>query len=118
VDKHFRAVKDFLYKNPNMTIKEVAEQTGTDERIILHFLKEGRLEMSEACDFLRCEVCGIPIKTGRVCSKCAGGLSAVLDSAVQQRARKNNTEQDKDGNDPSSYSRMHTKAYIEKSNRR
>lgn len=130
IDKHFRLVKDFLYKNRNMTIAEVAEQTGTDERIILHFLKEGRLEMTTAGDFLRCESCGTPITTGRLCSKCASGLSAALDGAVQQRPARSRPQISVDKLDKSdrpdrsdkspdiSYGRMHTKNYIEKNKRR
>jgi hypothetical protein len=113
VDKRFRLVKDFLYKNPNLTITEVAEQTETDERIILHFLKEGRLEMSSAGDFLKCEACGASITSGRLCSKCAGGLSKALESALQRRGTQAQKNPDLSVNN-----RMLTATYKEKNKRR
>jgi uncharacterized protein len=86
VDKHFRTVKDFIYKNPNVTVTELVDGTEIDERIILYFLREGRLEMMDAGEFLKCDTCGAPITTGRICSKCAEGLSAAFDRVIQKPA--------------------------------
>ena len=124
VDKHFRTVKDFLYKKPNVTITEVAEQTGVDERIILYFLRDGRLEMNSAGDYLKCEACGAPITTGRVCSKCASGLTAAFEKAIQTRSSNlekmepRKPDQKLAKGSEASYARMHTDNYIEKNNRR
>lgn len=112
VDKHFRTVKDFLYKNPNLTITEVVDQTGIDERIVLYFLREGRLEMSTAGDFLKCETCGASITTGRICSKCANGLSAVFDGVVAKQKLAAMTQK----NPEPTTVRMHT-TYSEKNRR-
>jgi predicted amidophosphoribosyltransferase len=81
MDEQFRVIKDLLYKNPNLTINEVVEETGVDEKIILFLLREGRLEMKAAGDYLVCEGCGVPIQSGKLCKKCSTSLSSALEKA-------------------------------------
>ena len=96
LDKDFTLIKELLYKQPGLTIPEVVEQTGVEEKIVFYLLKEGRLEMTAATTVLRCESCGQPIRTGRLCAKCKEQLSTVLEKA---KVKKNvqSTEESPDG---------------------
>lgn len=80
MDDKYRKVRDYLYDNTDATIEEVAEGTGVDERTIVYFLKDGRLQMKNASGVLRCEQCGASIKTGRLCAECIRKLGQKLDS--------------------------------------
>lgn len=79
MDEQFRVIKDLLYKNPNLTIGQVVEETGVDEKIVFYLLREGRLEMKAASGVLVCESCGAPIQTGKLCKKCSSELSNALE---------------------------------------
>ncbi len=84
LDDMFVAVRDFLYENPNATVLEVVEAVeGAQENDIMVFLREGRLEMKEAGDMLRCEKCGVNITRGRLCEKCRNQLNSVLSGKLE-----------------------------------
>ena len=85
MDEQFHAIKELLYKKPNLTINEVVEETGVDEKIVLYLLREGRLEMKAADGMLVCESCGYPIQSGRLCKKCSADLSSVLEKAKSRQ---------------------------------
>ncbi len=85
VEKQFGVIKDYLYNNPNATVVQIAEATEVDERQILNFLKEGRLEMKSADGFLKCEKCGAPITSGRMCPKCMNSLSNALNKVLPNK---------------------------------
>lgn len=71
IDNDFKLVRDYLYDHPGADIKEVADETGVDEAVILKLLKQDRIEVvEEANTLLRCEKCGKSIKSGRLCDDC------------------------------------------------
>ncbi len=80
LDDKYRLVRDYLYDNQDATVEEVSANTGVDERAIVFFLKDGRLEMKNASGALRCEQCGASIKSGRMCADCIRKLGQKLDS--------------------------------------
>ncbi|MDD3840300.1 MAG: MerR family transcriptional regulator [Clostridia bacterium] len=73
-DDMFDKVREYIYSHPGANTLEVSEETGVEEKIILKFLREGRLELKTAGLGLDCERCGVSITTGRYCSKCAKDL--------------------------------------------
>lgn len=75
-DRDFDAVSDYLYRHPNATVAQVHEGTGVREELILRFLRDGRLLVSDGATVgLYCESCGAPIRTGRLCERCANTLT-------------------------------------------
>ena len=44
LDEMFIKVRDYLYENKNANIAEVSEATGVEEKVILEFLRDGRLD--------------------------------------------------------------------------
>lgn len=70
MDEQFLIVRDYLYDNPYASIEEVSENTEVPNKLIIQFLKDGRLSIVNATGLLRCEQCGTSIDTGRFCAKC------------------------------------------------
>ncbi len=77
-EEMFVTVREYIWENPDANVPEVSEETGIDEKIILEFLREGRLELKKESIGLPCERCGAPIRTGRYCEKCTRELDVEL----------------------------------------
>lgn len=91
-EQDFQKVKEYLYEYPGANISEVEEATGVDSKKIIDFLREGRLEVGEGSNLvLECENCGVSIRTGRFCEKCASGLQRELGQAVADAKSKNSS---------------------------
>ncbi len=54
----FEKIKNYLYENPAANVVEISQKTGVPEKVILDFLKEGRLTIDENNGLLLCEQCG------------------------------------------------------------
>lgn len=86
IDQQFLVVKDFLYDHPDAKIMEIVQGTNVDEKLVLNFLREGRLSVSQPEDMLTCIECGEPITTGRYCARCQEKLEGLLKSAYHLQA--------------------------------
>lgn len=79
----FKKVKEYLYEKPGATVVEVSEETGVSEKKILRYLRENRIEIREADNFLLdCQRCGKSIRSGRFCDKCAHEMKREFKSAI------------------------------------
>ncbi len=85
LDEQYKPVRDYLYDSPNATIEEVEEATGVSKRVILYYLRDGRLQMTNSNGLLRCEQCGEPINSGRLCDKCASRIEQHMLKSMQAR---------------------------------
>ncbi len=85
VERKFDLIKNYLYNYPSATVLELSEKTGVEEATILHFLREGRLEMKSADGSLCCEKCGKPVTSGRMCKECAGSISNALNRVLPKK---------------------------------
>lgn len=75
----FQKVKDYIYEKGPSTMGEVAEATGVPIQQIDLYLKEGRLEIPPNSKlFIKCESCGVEMRSGRYCPTCASRLSKDL----------------------------------------
>ena len=83
IDQCFMTVKNYIYDHPEVNVMEISKETGVEEKMILGFLREGRLSLDAAEGVLECESCGTPISGGRFCSQCQNKLANLLDSACQ-----------------------------------
>ena len=101
----FKKVKEYLYDNPGATIVEVSEETGVEEKKILRYLRESRIEIREDDNMLLdCERCGKPIKSGRFCDMCVVSMQKEFSSVL-----KPNKDEQKKIKDPG---KSDTKMYI------
>lgn len=82
----FKKVKDYLYDNPGATIVEVSEETGVDEKKILRYLRESRIEIRESDNLLLdCQRCGKPIRSGRFCDPCIIAMKKEFTSVTKPK---------------------------------
>lgn len=85
-EEDFKAIKDYLYRNPGSSITQVAAELDISVEKIRRFLKEGRLEITgdDGNMILECENCGKSIKSGRFCDECERNLASGFKSAASQ----------------------------------
>lgn len=75
----FTRVKEYIYENGVAPALEVSEKTGVSLKIIEQYLREGRLEIPECSPiFIKCEMCAVDIRSGRLCPSCATTLSNAM----------------------------------------
>lgn len=70
-EDQFKIVREYIYDNPDCTVKETAEATEVPEEKILKFLRQGKLTLKGDGVGLDCERCGKSIPSGRFCDNCA-----------------------------------------------
>ena len=87
LDEMFIKVRDYLYENKNANIAEVSEATGVEEKVILEFLRDGRLELREPSLDLTCERCDKPITSGRMCKDCLALFERIIKKDINESAR-------------------------------
>lgn len=107
LDEMFKVVRDYLYDHPEANVIQTSEATGVEEEIILEFLKQGRLELSEPSLAYVCERCGKPITTGRYCQDCITTLDREMKRGFAE-ASQNPRNLGRDSN------RMHIYDYYQK----
>ena len=64
-------VRSYIEKHRGATAMDVEAATGVAQRTIRRMLKDARIELTnESQAFLRCELCGKSIRSGRYCPEC------------------------------------------------
>ncbi|WP_418791027.1 TIGR03826 family flagellar region protein [Phosphitispora sp. TUW77] len=86
-EAEFEEVRKYLKDNPKAPVEEIVEITGVQEKKVLRWMREGRVDISffDGSKGLTCKSCGTVIKTGNFCAKCAKDLSAQMKGAAGQR---------------------------------
>ena len=92
-EEQFKLVKEYLRKNPGANLQEVKEATKVSSKLILRFLREGRLEVTEDSPIaLFCEKCGKRILTGIRCTECESEMLKALNQMKGSFVGKSNDE--------------------------
>ena len=84
-EEEFQKVRIHLRDNPNISIIELAEDTGVEEDKIIQWIREGRIEskgLKEAP--LKCAKCGVGIYSGTHCANCSKELASDFSRASQE----------------------------------
>ncbi len=98
-ENEFEEVRKYLKDNPKASVEEIVEITGVEEKKVLRWMREGRVDVSfsDGSSGLTCKSCGARIKTGNFCSSCAKALSAQMKGAAGQRTiRQEEPEKEKE----------------------
>ena len=85
-EKKFALVKEYLYQEPGASLDMIVENTGVDSKLVIRFLKEGRLEMQNSGGLLKCEKCGAPVSSGTMCNACKDKLSRAMQRVLPKPA--------------------------------
>ena len=89
MDQSFLLIKKYTYDHPGANIAEISKGTDVPEKIVLRFLREGRLSIESSDGMLVCEKCGKEIVSGRFCNTCRAGLENALRSACDATQKQN-----------------------------
>jgi predicted amidophosphoribosyltransferase len=84
----FEEVRAYVKENPHSSAQEVSEKCDVSVKRILQYVRDGKLEVSQGMEgIVTCSKCGRPIKSGRMCERCAksaaNAVSSMLSSAAQ-----------------------------------
>ena len=71
----FEKVKKYINDNPGTSIEKVAEETEVSVKLITKWLREERLIITKGATLLKCEKCGKPIASGKLCDTCKQNLA-------------------------------------------
>lgn len=64
-------VRNYIEKHKGANMSEVSDMTGVSHNSIREMLRENRFEVTDVREgFLRCELCGESLASGRFCTKC------------------------------------------------
>lgn len=70
-EEEFGKIKEYLTMHPGASSNEVMSLIGVSLKSIRRYLKEDRLEIvGDNKAFIRCEMCGRPLNSGRFCDGC------------------------------------------------
>lgn len=82
-------VRLYIEGHKGATAAEIEAETGVTQRSIRRMLRESRIEVAEGSKvFLRCEVCGKEIRSGRFCNECEGKLHRNMEAEQREALRR------------------------------
>src|SRR5690606_27608877 len=90
IEREYDACLNYLRLNKGATIHEVSDETQVSIRQITNFIKEGRISLYNTPNMgYPCEVCGIIIREGGICTECRKRLARDVNTANErERLRK------------------------------
>ncbi|MCR5303553.1 MAG: hypothetical protein K6E33_03245 [Lachnospiraceae bacterium] len=79
-------VRNYLETHRGATMTDISNNAGVSRQKVIRMLKEGRFEVAEGSkSFLKCEICGDPIRAGRFCAKCERELHERIEDNERKR---------------------------------
>ncbi|MDR1117316.1 MAG: hypothetical protein LBL09_03605 [Oscillospiraceae bacterium] len=82
----FGHIRDYMYDNrdKNISVEDILENIEVSEKIVLHLMKEKRLELKSVTGNtgLFCQVCKKPISSGTMCGQCDAELKKSIISVL------------------------------------
>lgn len=70
-EEEFHRIKEYISEHQGASSSEVVQVLGVSLNQIKRYLKEERLEIrGDNKGFIRCESCGKPLNSGRLCDSC------------------------------------------------
>lgn len=83
-------VRLYIEQHKGATAAQIEADTGIPQRTIRQMLKEDRLEVAkDSLCFLRCEICGENIRSGRLCVKCQNDRNRLGELQKKEEKKKN-----------------------------
>lgn len=86
-------VRLYLEKHRGANVTEISDETGVSHKSIRDMVKENRFEVVESRNgYLKCEVCGTDIKSGRLCRNCEQSYHREVEQTARNERKRNNKE--------------------------
>ncbi len=83
-------VRGYLEEHRGATAFEVEQGTGVKQRTIRQLIREERVEVRpDSKVFLKCDMCGVDIRFGRYCAKCATIIEKQKEADAKKKINKN-----------------------------
>ena len=77
-------VRNYLERHRGANVAEISDMTGVSHKAIRELIKEKRFDvLDNKGGYLRCEVCGENITTGRMCPKCEENYHRQVEKAAR-----------------------------------
>ena len=88
-EEQFQQLRAYLEENPLASIHEISDATGVPTKRILHYMREGRLEITQGLSgLIHCTQCGAPIEKGKFCEPCSAKMQRNLSESLGAPAGK------------------------------
>jgi hypothetical protein len=85
LEQKFQEVKNYIRDHKAASLQQVAEDCDVEVGQIRQWLREERLELTEgSANFLTCESCNTPIRSGRYCDKCRNSMANGFQSLIDE----------------------------------
>ena len=83
-------VRNYLDEHRGSNVAQIADKTGVSQKTIREMIKDNRFEVIDnPGGYIRCEVCGVDIKSGRYCAKCEVAYHRKMEDKVREAKQKN-----------------------------
>lgn len=70
-DEEFGKIREYLSAHRGASSSDVMREVGVSLKLIKRYLKQERLEIiGDNKGFIKCEKCGAPLNSGRLCESC------------------------------------------------
>lgn len=77
-------VRNYLDDHRGANVAQISEETGVSHKSIRDMIKENRFEVIDnRGGYIRCEMCGCSINSGRLCSKCEISYHRMLEEEAR-----------------------------------
>jgi predicted RNA-binding Zn-ribbon protein involved in translation (DUF1610 family) len=81
-------VRSYLEAHRGANVTEISEETGVSHKSIRNMIKEDRFAVIDnSGGYIRCEMCGKNINSGRLCSKCEMIYHRQLEAEARSRRK-------------------------------
>lgn len=89
--------RNYIEKHRGANAAEIEAETGVSQKSIRQMLKESRLEITpESTAFMRCEICGADIRSGRFCQKCEAAYHKDREKKMREKLKGFGLENEED----------------------
>lgn len=83
-------VRNYLDKHRGANVAQISDATGVTHKVIREMIKENRFEVIDnPGGYIRCEMCGVDIKSGRLCANCEVIYHRKMEDKVRNAKKKN-----------------------------
>ncbi len=81
-------VRNYIELHRGANAAEIEAKTGVTQKAIRQMLKESKLEITaDSVAFMRCEICGVDIRSGRFCPKCEASYHKEKEKKMREKMK-------------------------------